>query len=219
MKRQAASVDPITVEVIGSRPVLDRRRKWVRRWSAPATRRTSRSGGTAPPPCSTLDGKTLCQAEHIPMHLGSFLGMVPLITQAPLPGGGDPARRRVHRQRRLRGRRHAPARHRAGRAHLLRGRDRWPGRSTPPTTRTLADRGHAHIFQEGIRIPPIRLYRAAVLQTGRAGPDPAELPGPAGAAVRPAGADGGQPARRAADAGPVHPATRRATWCWRRGMR
>jgi N-methylhydantoinase B len=28
----------------------------------------------------------------------------------------------------------------------------------------FADRGHAHIFQEGLRIPPIRLYRAGVLQ-------------------------------------------------------
>jgi len=28
----------------------------------------------------------------------------------------------------------------------------------------FADRGHAHIYQEGLRIPPIRLYRAGVLQ-------------------------------------------------------
>ena len=28
----------------------------------------------------------------------------------------------------------------------------------------FADRGHAHIFQEGLRIPPVRLYRAGVLQ-------------------------------------------------------
>ena len=28
----------------------------------------------------------------------------------------------------------------------------------------FVDRGHAHIFQEGLRIPPVRLYRAGVLQ-------------------------------------------------------
>src|SRR3546814_19042370 len=28
----------------------------------------------------------------------------------------------------------------------------------------FADRGHAHIYQEGLRIPPIRLYRAGQLQ-------------------------------------------------------
>src|SRR5690606_23620581 len=26
------------------------------------------------------------------------------------------------------------------------------------------DRGHAHIYQEGLRIPPVRLYRAGELQ-------------------------------------------------------
>ncbi len=29
----------------------------------------------------------------------------------------------------------------------------------------FADRGHAHIYQEGLRIPPVRLYRAGELQT------------------------------------------------------
>ena len=29
----------------------------------------------------------------------------------------------------------------------------------------FADRGHAHIYQEGLRIPPIRLYRAGELQS------------------------------------------------------
>ena len=28
----------------------------------------------------------------------------------------------------------------------------------------FADRGHAHIYQEGLRIPPIRLYKAGALQ-------------------------------------------------------
>ena len=28
----------------------------------------------------------------------------------------------------------------------------------------FVDRGHAHIFQEGLRIPPIRLYRRGALQ-------------------------------------------------------
>ncbi len=63
----------------------------------------------------------------------------------------------------------------------------------------FADRGHAHIYQEGLRIPPIRLYRAGDAAGGRAGADPAELPGAARAAVGSAGADGGQPARRGAD--------------------
>ena len=58
----------------------------------------------------------------------------------------------------------------------------------------FADRGHAHIYQEGLRIPPVRLYRGRRAAEGRAGPDPAQLPGAARAPVRPARADGGQPA-------------------------
>ena len=55
---------------------------------------------------------------------------------AALPDPGHPAGRRLHRQRRLRGRRHASARHRAGRADLRR-RPAWsPGRSTSRTMPT-----------------------------------------------------------------------------------
>ncbi len=61
----------------------------------------------------------------------------------------------------------------------------------------FADRGHAHIYQEGLRIPPIRLYRGRRAADRRAGADPAELPGAARAAVGPARADGGEPAGRA----------------------
>ena len=40
-----------------------------------------------------------------------------------------------------------------------------PGRSTSAHHADFADRGHAHIYQEGLRIPPIRLYRAGELQS------------------------------------------------------
>ena len=56
--------------------------------------------------------------------------------------------------------------------------------------------------------PPLSRRRAA---GGRAGPDPAELPGAARAAVRPARPDGGQPARRAALPGAVRRSTARDT--------
>ena len=90
----------------------------------------------------------------------------------------------------------------------------WPNRSSSKASiiawavnlahhADFADRGHAHIYQEGLRIPPIRLYRAGELQTRRAGADPAELPGAARAPVRSARADGGEPAGRAAHAGAV----------------
>ncbi|HJX21036.1 MAG TPA: hydantoinase B/oxoprolinase family protein, partial [Steroidobacteraceae bacterium] len=116
--------------------------------------------------CSTalfnVEGHTLCQAEHIPIHLGSFIGIVPQIL-----------------------RQHAVADMRPGDVFV--GNDAYAGGGTHLPDIVLAepifidgrmvawtvnlahhadfvDRGHAHIFQEGLRIPPVRLYRAGELQ-------------------------------------------------------
>ncbi len=128
--------------------------------------------------CSTAlfnaRGETLCQAEHIPIHLGSFIGPYPAHHEALRPAG-HPAGRRLHRQRRLR-----------GRAARTCPTSCWPSRSSSttswsPWTVNLAhhadfvDRGHAHIFQEGLRIPPVRLYRGGELQGDVQDLIPAEL--------------------------------------------
>lgn len=116
--------------------------------------------------CSTalfdINGNTLCQAEHIPMHLGSFIGIIEHILQ-----------------------RHPTSEMRPG--DVFCGNDAYEGGGTHLPDIVLAepifvegrivawavnlahhadfaDRGHAHIFQEGLRIPPIRLYRAGELQ-------------------------------------------------------
>jgi N-methylhydantoinase B len=116
--------------------------------------------------CSTAifdaAGNTLCQAEHIPMHLGSFIDMLPHILK-----------------------RHPVEHIRPGDVFI--GNDAYEGGGTHLPDFVLAepifvdsqiiawtvntahhadfaDRGHAHIFQEGLRIPPIRLYRAGELQ-------------------------------------------------------
>src|ERR1700738_3777106 len=91
--------------------------------------------------CSTAlfnaAGETLCQAEHIPIHLGSFLDLVPHIM-----------------------RRYPTEDIRPGDAFI--GNDAYEGGGTHLPD--VVDRGHAHIFQEGLRIPPVRLYRAGELQ-------------------------------------------------------
>jgi N-methylhydantoinase B len=116
--------------------------------------------------CSTalfdIHGNTLCQAEHIPMHLGSFIGLIPHILK-----------------------RHPMEQMRPG--DVFCGNDAYEGGGTHLPDIVLAepifvdgsiiawavnlahhadfaDRGHAHIYQEGLRIPPIRLYRAGELQ-------------------------------------------------------
>ena len=156
--------------------------------------------------CSTalfdMHGNTLCQAEHIPMHLGSFIGLIPHILK-----------------------RH-PMRGRCGRATCSCGNDAYEGGGThlpdivlaepifvdgqhrrlggqPGASRRLRrSRPCAHLPGRPAHPadPAVSRRRAAAR---RAGADPAELPGAARAPVRPARADGGEPARRAAHAGAV----------------
>ena len=157
-----AVVDPITVEVIGSAlgSVVEEMGEALIRASYSTNIKERRDCSTA---LFDVAGQTLCQAEHIPMHLGSFIGIIPHILK-----------------------RHPVAEMRPGDVFV--GNDAYEGGGTHLPDIVLAepvfvegaivawavnlahhadfaDRGHAHIFQEGLRIPPIRLYRAGVLQT------------------------------------------------------
>src|SRR5471032_3114435 len=155
------TIDPITVEVIGSAlsSIVEEMGEALIRASYSTNIKERRDCSTA---LFDLDGKTLCQAEHIPMHLGSFLDLIPHIMQ-----------------------RHPLAEMRPG--DVFCGNDAYEGGGTHLPDIVLAepvfvdgemsfwavnlahhadfaDRGHAHIYQEGLRIPPIRLYRAGELQ-------------------------------------------------------
>ncbi|KAF1688123.1 methylhydantoinase [Pseudoxanthomonas broegbernensis] len=154
-------VDPITVEVIGSAlsSIVEEMGEALVRASHSANIKERRDCSTA---LFDTAGQALCQAEHIPMHLGSFLGIIPHILK-----------------------RYAPEEIRAGDVFI--GNDAYEGGATHLPDIVIAepvffegalvawavntahhadfeDRGHAHIYQEGLRIPPIRLYRAGVLQ-------------------------------------------------------
>jgi len=156
----AVSVDPITVEVIGSAlaSITEEMGEALVRASYSTNIKERRDCSTA---LFDIDGNTLCQAEHIPMHLGSFIGLIPHIMK-----------------------RHALAAMRPGDVFV--GNDAYEGGGTHLPDIVLAepifvggritawavnlahhadfaDRGHAHIYQEGLRIPPIRLYRAGEL--------------------------------------------------------
>ena len=171
--------------------------------------------------CSTIlfdaRGRTLGQAEHIPIHLGSLMGIVEDVTAAL-------SRRRDPRP-----------------GDMFIGNDAYTGGGTHlPDIVVVApvfvegevvawvaniahhadfvDRGHAHIFQEGLRIPPVRIYRGASC-AGRAGPDPAQLPGAARAPQRSARADGGQPAGHAAHVQALCATGTARDWCWRPATR
>jgi N-methylhydantoinase B len=154
-------IDPITVEVIGSAlsSITEEMGEALIRASYSTNIKERRDCSTA---LFDLQGKTLCQAEHIPMHLGSFLDLIPHIMQ-----------------------RHPSNEIRPG--DVFCGNDAYEGGGTHLPDIVLAepvfvdaemiawvvnlahhadfaDRGHAHIYQEGLRIPPIRLYKAGVLQ-------------------------------------------------------
>ena len=156
------TLDPITVEVIGSAlsSIVEEMGEALIRASHSTNIKERRDCSTA---LFDLDGNTLCQAEHIPMHLGSFLGLIPHIMK-----------------------RHPREDMRPG--DVFCGNDAYEGGGTHLPDIVLAepvfvdgemtawavnlahhadfaDRGHAHIYQEGLRIPPIRLYRAGKLQT------------------------------------------------------
>src|SRR3984957_11299411 len=157
----AIAVDPITVEVIGSAlsSITEEMGEALIRASYSTNIKERRDCSTA---LFDVGGNTLCQAEHIPMHLGSFIGIIPEILK-----------------------RHPVEKMRPG--DVFCGNDAYEGGGTHLPDIVLAepifvdgrivawavnlahhadfaDRGHAHIYQEGLRIPPIRLYCAGELQ-------------------------------------------------------
>ncbi|WP_439577160.1 hydantoinase B/oxoprolinase family protein, partial [Elioraea sp.] len=154
-------VDPITVEVIGSAlsSIVEEMGEALVRASYSTNIKERRDCSTA---LFDVEGRTLCQAEHIPIHLGSFIGVVERILK-----------------------RHPVEQMRPGDVFV--GNDAYEGGGTHLPDIVLAepifvegrivawavnlahhadfaDRGHAHIYQEGLRIPPIRLYREGKLQ-------------------------------------------------------
>jgi len=163
-RRDAASpggLNPITVEVIGSafESIVEEMGEALVRASYSTNIKERRDCSTA---LFDARGNTLCQASHIPMHLGSFLAFIPLImaryaSQDIHPGDvfiGNDA-------------------YEGGGTHLndivLAEPVFFEGELVAWTINTahhsdFADRGHAHIFQEGLRIPPVKFHSQGQLQ-------------------------------------------------------
>lgn len=150
-------IDPITVEVIGNAlaSIAEEMGETLVRAAYSTNIKERRDISTC---LFDAQGRTLCQAMHIPMHLGSLIGVIDTIHQRYRRGDireGD----------------------------VFIGNDAYTGGGTHLPDIVIAepifadgviigwatntahhadfvDRGHAHIFQEGLRIPPVRLYRA-----------------------------------------------------------
>ena len=156
-----SGVDPVTVEVIGSAlsTIVEEMGNTIVR-SAFSTNIKERQD------CSTVifdaTGRTLAQAERIPIHLGSLLGIGDYVMKHVDIAGLRPGDVFIGNDA-----------HTAGGTHLndivflepvfFDGKlVAWVSNLAHHSD--FVDRAHKHIFQEGLRIPPIRLYREGVLQ-------------------------------------------------------
>jgi N-methylhydantoinase B len=149
-------VDPIAVEVVGSAlaSIAAEMGETLVRAAHSTNIKERRDISTC---LFDSKGRTLCQAMHIPMHLGSLIGVIDAIL-ARVPADaikeGDVF---VGNDAYTGGGTHLPD-------IVLAEPIFFEGTLVGWATNTahhadFVDRGHAHIFQEGIRIPPIRLYR------------------------------------------------------------
>ncbi|WP_342358783.1 hydantoinase B/oxoprolinase family protein [Terrarubrum flagellatum] len=155
------AVDPVTVEVIGSAlsTIVEEMGKALIR-AAFSTNIKERQD------CSTAlfdpQGRTIAQAERIPIHLGSLLGIADYVLKHHDLAGIRPGDVFIGNDA-----------HTGGGTHLndivfmepvfVEG-DLVAWVANLAHHSDFVDRSHAHIFQEGLRIPPIRLYREGVLQ-------------------------------------------------------
>lgn len=154
-------VDPITVEVVGnafSSIVEEMGMALVRAAYSPNIKERR--------DCSTAlfdgQGRTLAQAEHIPIHLGSLLGIVQEITSRYSPSQIHPGDVFVGNDAYSGGGTHLPD-------IVLASPIFYKGQIVAYAANLahhadFVDRSHAHIFQEGLRIPVVKLYSEDKLQ-------------------------------------------------------
>lgn len=156
-----AAVDPITVEVIGSAmmSIVEEMGEALVKASHSTNIKERRDCSTA---LFDAEGQALCQADHIPMHLGSFLGIIPHILRNHGPQEIHPGDAFIANDAYEGGATHLP--------DIVIAEPIFDGEVLIAWAVNAAhhadfeDRGHAHIYQEGLRIPPLKLYRRGVLQ-------------------------------------------------------
>ncbi|BCI65820.1 methylhydantoinase [Acetobacter aceti] len=155
------SLDPVTVEIIGSAlsSVVDEMGEALVRTSYSTNIKERRDCSTA---LFDQFGYTLCQAEHIPMHLGSFIEFIPLVMGRYSLQDIAPGDVFIGNDAYLGGGTHLPDIVLAEPIFVEEKLVAWAINTAHHSD--FADRGNAHIFQEGIRIPPVRLYRRGELQ-------------------------------------------------------
>ncbi|SFY37475.1 N-methylhydantoinase B [Paracoccus pantotrophus] len=154
-------LNPITVEVIGSAfaSTVEEMGEALVRASYSTNIKERRDCSTA---LFDAEGRMLCQAEHIPMHLGSFIGFVPYVLRHFGQDGIQPGDVFMGNDAYEGGGTHLPDIVLAEPVFVEGKLVAWAINTAHHSD--FADRGHAHIYQEGLRIPPVKLYRRGELQ-------------------------------------------------------
>ncbi|WP_426955112.1 hydantoinase B/oxoprolinase family protein [Muricoccus radiodurans] len=154
-------LDPVTTEILGSAlsSIAEEMGETLVRASYSTNIKERRDCSVA---LFDLRGNTLCQAEHVPMHLGSFLEMIPHIMRRHPVEEMRPQDVFIGNDAYEGGGTHLPDLVLAEPIFVDGRMVAWAVNTAHHSD--FADRGHAHIYQEGLRIPPIRLYREGVLQ-------------------------------------------------------
>lgn len=157
----ASRLNPITIEVIGSAfaSIVEEMGEALVRASYSTNIKERRDCSTA---LFDAQGLMLCQAEHIPMHLGSFIDFIPYLLKHYGPENIAPGDIFMGNDAYEGGGTHLPdivvAEPIFADGELV----AWAINTAHHSD--FADRGHAHIYQEGLRIPPVRLCDKGVLQ-------------------------------------------------------
>jgi len=154
-------IDPITVELIGNglNSIVEEMGETLIRAAYSTNIKERRDCSTA---LFDIKGRTIVQAEHIPIHLGSFIGAIEAIyekiPQAQIEEGDTFVGNDAYNG----GGTHLPDIVLATPIFVEKELIAWAVNLAHHAD--FVDRAHAHIFQEGLRIPPIRLYRNFKLQ-------------------------------------------------------
>ena len=155
------ALDPITVEILGSAfsSIAEEMGMALIRASYSTNIKERRD-------CSTIlfdaQGRTLAQAEHIPIHLGSLMGLVEEVLRRYPIETLDEGDMFIGNDAYTGGGTHLP--------DIVVLSPVFVDRRVVAFVANLShhadfvDRGHEHIYQEGLRIPPIKIFDRGVLR-------------------------------------------------------
>jgi N-methylhydantoinase B len=149
------TLDPITVEVLGlalSSAAEEMGETLVRSAYSPSIKECR--------DCSTAifdpTGQVLTQAEHIPIHLGSLIGLVAAVTERHSTADLEPGDVFIGNDAYTGGGTHLPDIVLVSPVFFEERLVAWVANCAHHAD--FVDRAHANIYQEGVRIPPVRLY-------------------------------------------------------------